>query len=251
MRIIISPAKKMKHETDINYQSLPVFLGEAEQIFATLKAKEFHELKKIWMCNEKIATENAERLFRSELHKNLVPALLSYEGIQYQYMKPNIFTYDEWDYVNEHLRMLSGLYGILKPMDGIVPYRLEMQAKLQVNGAKDLYEFWGERLREQLFKETDLVIDLASNEYSQCIRKGLKAEQRYVECVFAVCDDEDKLKVKATWAKMARGEMVRFMASNNCQKINDLKAFNGVEYHYCEEKSNANTLVFLKENITI
>lgn len=251
MRIIISPAKKMNNETDMAYKTYPVFMEDAEQIFQTLKSKKYQDLKKIWKCNDKIATENMERLEHTEIRKNLIPALLAYEGIQYQYMKPSVFTDDEWNYVNKHLRILSGLYGVLKPLDGIVPYRLEMQAKLQVEGAKNLYDFWGERLHDQIYSETDLVIDLASNEYSQCIRNGLKPGQRYIECVFAVRDDEGKVKVKATWAKMARGEMVRYMAENNCQTLDDLKGFTGMGYIYNDQESDGARLVFIKGSADI
>ena len=246
MRIIISPAKKMNNASDMPYQSLPFFIDEAKQIFDILKSKKYFELKKIWKCNDKIATENSERLKYTNVHKNLVPALLAYEGIQYQYMKPGIFTDDEWTYVNQHLRILSGVYGLLKPFDGIVPYRLEMQAKIQINQAKNLYEFWGSRLHDHIYKETNLVIDLASNEYSRCIRDGLKENETYVECVFAVRDDAGKLKVKATWAKMARGEMVRYMATKHCQTIDDIKGFKGMGYIYNDEESDDTRLVFIK-----
>lgn len=246
MRVIISPAKKMNNSSDMEYTSLPMFIQEAEVIFETLKTKNYTELKKIWKCNDKIATQNSERLMHTHIHKNLIPALLAYEGLQYQYMKPSIFTHEQWAYVNKHVRILSGLYGVLRPLDGIVPYRLEMQAKLEVQGKKDLYAFWGERIHEAIYQETDLVIDLASNEYSQCVRQGLKPGEQYVQCVFAVRVQET-LKVKATWAKMARGEMIRYMAENNCQSLDQLKGFSGMGYVYNEEASDKEHLVFVKE----
>jgi len=94
-----------------------------------------------------------ERLANMDLHTRLTPVVLAYEGIQYQYMAPGVFTYDELDYMQEHLRILSGFYGVLRPFDGVTPYRLEMQAKLKAGEAKDLCSFWGSSLAEQLFAE--------------------------------------------------------------------------------------------------
>ena len=109
--------------------------------------------QKLWQCNDKIAELNFQRFSRMDLTRNLTPALLSYEGIQYQYMAPQVFTEQEWAYAQEHLRILSGFYGVLRPLDGVVPYRLEMQAKTgraQVPGCTlpgmppaSLYDFWG------------------------------------------------------------------------------------------------------------
>ena len=95
------------------------------------------------------------------LEERLTPAVLSYVGIQYQSMAPGVFTSEQWEYVNHHLRILSGFYGILNACDGVVPYRLEMQAKLPVDGCRDLYEFWGDRLYRELVKEDQVIVNLA------------------------------------------------------------------------------------------
>ena len=147
MKIILSPAKKMNVETDILTPSgLPEFLDRTEVILSWLRSKSYGELKALWDCNDKIAEQNFERLEHMDLRKNLTPAVLAYEGIAYQYMAPIIFENSHFDYVQEHLRILSGFYGVLRAMDGVTPYRLEMQAKATVDGNKDLYEFWGRRL---------------------------------------------------------------------------------------------------------
>ncbi len=246
MRVIISPAKKMNNSSDMEYMSLPIFQKEAADIFETLKKKSYDELKALWKCSDRLTRENMEHLARTEVVKNRMPALLAYEGIQYQYMKPSIFTNEEWAYVQEHVRIISGIYGVLKPLDGIVPYRLEMQAKLALGETQDLYGFWGTRLHDSIYSETDVVIDLASDEYSRCIRQGKTEEQRYVQCVFAVQED-DKLKVKGTWAKMARGEMVRYMAVHGVQSLEELKDFSGLGYVYNEQASDFEHLVFIKD----
>lgn len=144
MKIIISPAKKMNRETDMfRPAACPVFLDEAKLLTEWIRALSYEEAKDLWRCNDKIAALNYERFQKMNLLKALTPALIAYEGIQYQYMAPEVFTQKEWDYVQEHLRILSGFYGVLKPLDGVVPYRLEMQAKACAGRTGNLYEFWG------------------------------------------------------------------------------------------------------------
>ena len=147
MKIIISPAKKMNSDTDsLPWHDLPVFLDKTEKLYQAMEVLPYDTLKKIWKCNDQLTQLNVERLQRMDLRKNLTPAILSYEGIQYRYMAPNVFSEEQLLYVQEHLRILSGFYGVLRPFDGVTPYRLEMQAKLAVSGCKDIYEFWGDSL---------------------------------------------------------------------------------------------------------
>ena len=114
-------------------------------------------------------------------------------------------------------RILSGFYGILKPMDGVTPYRLEMQAKLELNGAKNLYAYWGDRLYKELRDSSGIIVNLASKEYSKCIEKYLQAEDSYITCNFFE-EVQGKLVQKGVYCKMARGEMVRFMAENRIEE---------------------------------
>ena len=147
MKIILSPAKKMKVDTDsIDTMSSPVFLEKAEEILGWMQGRTEEELKKLWKCNDKITTENIERIKTMNFQKQLTPAVLAYEGIAYQYMAPAVFEDGHFDYVQEHLRILSAFYGVLKPMDGITPYRLEMQAKAAIGDFTNLYDFWGDNL---------------------------------------------------------------------------------------------------------
>ncbi len=111
----------------------------------------------------------AERLEQMDLRRNLTPAVIAYKGIQYRYMAPSVMEPTHLDYLREHLRILSGFYGLLRPFDGVTPYRLEMQAKLVVDGCRDLYQFWGSRLAKQLASKTDVVLNLASKEYSRAV----------------------------------------------------------------------------------
>ena len=139
MRIIISPAKKMVVDTDsFAVDGLPQFLERTERLKAVLQSMSPKDLQALWKCNDAIAKLNVERLEQMDLRCNLTPAILSYEGIQYRYMAPGVMETVHLEYLREHLRILSGFYGLLRPFDGVTPYRLEMQARLPVDGCRDL-----------------------------------------------------------------------------------------------------------------
>jgi len=179
MKIIISPAKKMNINTDEPFETtVPVFIKEADTLRNRLKELDYGELKKLWKCSDKIAEENFLKLKELDLYSNVTPAVLSYEGIQYQYMAPQVFSAEQWDYVREHLRILSGLYGVLRPMDGVIPYRLEMQAKLKMGSTQDLYAFWGDRIYRELAEGEDFLLNLASIEYSRAAEKYIDRKTR-------------------------------------------------------------------------
>lgn len=182
-----------------------------------------------------------------DLMKNLSPAILAYEGIQYQYMAPSVFETGHIDYIHQQLRILSGFYGLLHPFDGVVPYRLEMQAKLAVGGSKDLYAYWGNKLAKQLSAETDFVLNLASREYSRAVTEYLPKAVRFVTCIFGVQID-GRIIEKGTMCKMARGQMVRWLAEHNVSDSKDIKEFNELGYTYSEEHSVHNTLVIVKKS---
>lgn len=247
MRIIISPAKKMKVDTDsFLCCDLPVFLPEAERLKALVSSLSYPEVKKLWSCNDKIAGENYERFQNMDLRRNLTPAILSYDGIQYTYMAPSVFEDGQFDYVQENLRILSGFYGVLKPMDGVTPYRLEMQAKTAVSGHKNLYDFWGKRLYQEVIDESRIIINLASKEYSKCIEKYLQPGDRYITCVFGEPEGGGKIVQKGVYAKMARGEMVRFMAVNAITEPEQIKAFDWSSYRFDDARSSETEYVFIR-----
>ena len=247
MRIIISPAKKMRQDTDsIGWESLPHFINKADTLYHILQGMSYGELKKLWQCNETIAALNWEHLQTLDLHTSLTPAVLAYDGIQYQHMAPGVFTEAEFAYVQEHLRILSGLYGLLRPLDGVTPYRLEMQAKPAGFRCKTLYEFWGSRLADALAGETDCVVDLASKEYSKCVLGKLPTCVRKVQITFAQ-EINGKLKEKATFAKMARGAMVRHAAEQNCRTPEELRSFCRFGFAYAPTHSSPDHLVFVQD----
>ncbi len=236
----------MKKDTD-SFSDLtqPIFLNEATIILQTLQQLSNQELQSLWKTNDKLTQENIVRLYEMDLYKLLTPAIIAYEGIQYQYMSPDIFTNDELTYIQSNLRILSGLYGVLKPFDGIAPYRLEMQSKLDINGIKGLYNFWAEKIYNEVSDDSKIIINLASKEYAKCVSKYLTSDDRLIDIYFGELKD-GRFVQKATYAKMARGEMVRYMAKHNIQTIDPIKAFNELNYTFDSERSNNHQFYFIK-----
>ena len=245
MKIIISPAKRMEECGDLFEPGAPAVFLERTKLLLVFGA------------NEQITHENFLRYAGMDLDRAQTPALLSYVGIQYQYMAPKLFSYEEWEYAKKHVRILSGFYGLLKPDTPVVPYRLEMQAKLAAGGAKNLYEFWGGALagelereekeleQEEEREETGVILNLASAEYSRAAEPYLSPKTRFVSCVFGSLKD-GKVKVKATEAKMARGEMVRYLAQNQVKTIKEVREFRALGFSFDAGRSKEDCLVFVK-----
>jgi len=245
MKIIISPAKKMNEDTDsIEVTEMPRFINDAKILMHKMQSLSLSEGKALWKCNDKLADLNYKRYKDMDLMRRLTPAIIAYEGLQYQHMAPKVLTTRALSYLSDHLRILSGFYGILKPFDGVTPYRLEMQAKLSVNDCKDLYNFWGDRLYHSLVDDDRIIINLASKEYSQCIEKYITPKDRFITIEFGELV-EGKVKQKGTISKMARGDMVRFMAENNISDLNGLKDFQELGFAYCKELSSNSKYVFI------
>lgn len=247
MKILLSPAKKMKCDPDtLAPTGLPEFIDQAADILRWLKGQSPAELKNLWKCNDQIAGQNFDRIAHMDLRSRLTPAVLSYEGIAYQYMAPAVFAYSQYDYVQEHLRILSAFYGVLRPMDGVAPYRLEMQAKAAIDGHKDLYELWGDRLYRAVRDESGLILNLASREYAKCVERYLTKNDRYITVTF--CEKSGgKLVTKGTYAKMARGDMVRFMAEEEIEDPTDIRNYNRLGYVFRSDLSGETQYVFERE----
>lgn len=245
LKVIISPAKKMKIRNDIlPYKNIPFFIKEAEKLFSYMGNMSFDELKDLWKCSDKLVEEN-ERQFRiGNLKQNLSPAILSYEGIQYKYMAPAVFEEQAFTWLEKHLRILSGFYGALCPFDGVIPYRLEMQARFHKEEIDNLYDFWGQKLADYVLKDCDCLINLGSKEYSKSILKYIPENVRVITCVFGELID-GKIKEKGTYAKMARGSLVRYMAEHQIENPEEIKQFDELGYKYKEEYSNSTKYCYL------
>lgn len=247
MKIIISPTKQMISEQDFFFpETIPLFIEESQQILTKLKQLSYDEAKTLWKCNDKLAQENFARVSDANLDKATSPAIMSYKGLQFQYMAPDILTGTALHYIQDHVRILSGFYGILRPFDGIIPYRLEMQAPLSINNSETLYSFWNKKIYDSLEFDKGPVINLASKEYSKAIQPYLKETDQLIDIIFAQLID-GKLKVKATLAKMARGEMVRYLAEHHITEVEHIKRFDHPDYCFSDTFSTKSTLVFLYE----
>lgn len=246
MKIIISPAKKMNVDTDsYEVRRLPEFIDVTRILMEKIRTLSFQEARELWKCNERLAELNYQRFQEMDLERALTPAVTAYEGLQYQHMAPGVFTTGALFYIEEHLRILSGFYGILAPFDGVVPYRLEMQAKLSVGKSRDLYDFWGNRLYKSLTERDRVIVNLASREYSQCIEKYITPEDKFITVEFGELIN-GKVKQKGTLAKMARGEMVRFLAENGIENPEDIREFRELGFVYCGERSAEDKYVFVR-----
>jgi len=246
LRVIISPAKKMNVDTEFDIHNMPCFLDKTEFLMKYIQCLCYEEAKILWKCNDKIARTSFEYFSNMSLTEKLTPAIIAYEGIQYQYLAPNVFDIQQLDYIENHLNILSGFYGILKPFDGVVPYRLEMQTALKLSGYRNLYDYWGDSLFKKLYEDTDIVLNLASKEYSKCIENYLSDQVQFISCTFGEYK-EGKIITKGTLAKMARGEMVRYMAEEKIEKISEIKKFNSFGYRYSIDESSNKNMVFIKE----
>ncbi|MDN6161864.1 MAG: peroxide stress protein YaaA [Atopostipes sp.] len=248
MKIIISPTMKMKEEqAGFHYKEKPFFLEKTERLLGYLKSLSDDELKRIWQTSEKLAQLNIKRIRRMDLEKNLSPAILSFQGLQYQYMGAQVLTSEELAYLEEHLYILSGFYGLLKPLDGIRPYRLEMKSRFEDWDYDSLYDYWQDDLAKKIQAESKVILNLASKEYSQTLTKHLTEETQVIDCVFGEWI-EGKVNQKATLLKMARGEMVQYLARNQVSDLEEVKEFKGQGYEFKEELSDTDTFVFVKEN---
>jgi cytoplasmic iron level regulating protein YaaA (DUF328/UPF0246 family) len=235
----------MNINTEFEIHKMPYFLDKTNFIMKYMQGLSYAEVKSLWKCNDRIARTSYENFSNMSITEMLTPALLAYEGIQYQYMAPNVFDFEQWDYIENHLYILSGFYGILRPRDGIVPYRLEMQAAVKLSGYRDLYDYWGDSLCRKLYEDTDIVLNLASKEYSKCIENFLTDQVQFITCTFGEYK-EGKITTKGTYAKMARGEMVRYLAERKIEDISEIKQFDRLGYHYSPETSNNENIVFIK-----
>jgi cytoplasmic iron level regulating protein YaaA (DUF328/UPF0246 family) len=252
MKIVISPAKSLNFEKELPTQkySEALFLKEARQVHKVLKEKKPVELSELMHISEKLADLNWQRNqdwktpFTTE---NARPAIFTFDGDVYTGLDAYSIPTEKLDVLQDRLRILSGLYGLLKPLDLIQAYRLEMGTKLPIGESKNLYEFWKATLTKALNKELEkdeLFINLASTEYFSAVDvKTLK-----VPVITPEFKDykNGKLKIISFFAKKARGLMVRYIIDTNAQTIDDLKGFDYEGYQFDANLSKGNHLVFTR-----
>ena len=241
MKIIISPAKKLnENKVLLSNTSKVIFEKEANILIKQLQSYSVVDLKKIMKISDNLSKLNYERFQNFDLNsEDSAPAVLLFKGDVYKGLQADNFSEDTLKYTQKKLRILSGLYGILRPLDRIYPYRLEMGTSLVNDRGSDLYSFWGDMVKNSLLSEMDkdeCLINLASNEYSKVL--SLKSFDRKVITPVFKDFKNGKLKVISFFAKRARGEMANFILSNKIVKISDLKNFEYEGYRYSNEINN-------------
>ena len=241
MKIIISPAKKLnENKVLLSNTSKVIFEKEANILIKQLQSYSVVDLKKIMKISDNLSKLNYERFQNFDLNsEDSAPAVLLFKGDVYKGLQADNFSEDTLKYTQKKLRILSGLYGILRPLDKIYPYRLEMGTSLVNDRGSDLYSFWGDMVKNSLLSEMDkdeCLINLASNEYSKVL--SLKSFDRKVITPVFKDFKNGKLKVISFFAKRARGEMANFILSNRIVQVSDLKNFEYDGYRYSDEINN-------------
>ena len=249
MLFLISPTKTMKQDGKRKPTSIPVFIEKTKIITKVIQQYTQEELQDLMKIKEPLAIQ-VKRQFESILFDEYgTSAIETYDGLQFKYMNISTLNESDLEYILQHVRILSGFYGIVKPMDSIYPYRLEMQTKMSVDEHKNLYEYWENVIVEEIQKEIknhtcSYVINLASKEYDKAIRKRMSGEN-FIDVIFQV-EKKGKRKVEATASKMARGKMIRFAAQHKIERVEQLYEF--CEDGYCLDQNltNQQQIVFYK-----
>ncbi len=252
MKIFLSPAKLMSvdYQDSLLTTSAPQFIEKSEFIQSFLKEKSPNELQEIMSISDNLADENWGRNQNwnpQPNDKESAQAVFAFRGPVYRHLAPETLGKKELDYLQKNLMLLSGLYGILRPADRIMLYRLEMGSKFDFDAYKNLYAFWKETLTEYLdnqLTKNEFILNLASKEYSKVIdRKKINAP--FVEVDFKQIKN-DKLKTIVIYTKQARGKMARYCAENNVQTLDEVKAFSEDGYLLNDELSSDKKLVFTR-----
>ncbi len=255
MLIVISPAKTLDLESKISTRKLtvPEFIPEAERLVGVMRKKKPAQLKKLMGISDALAELNFERFQDwSECHdqKNSRPAILTFMGDVYAGLDAASLSARDLEFAQKHLRILSGLYGVLRPLDRMQAYRLEMGTALKIQQNKDLYQYWGERPTAALNAQaqelkTKYLINLASNEYFKAVDSKL-LEPQIVTPVFK--DRKNgKYKVLSFYAKKARGQMTRFIVENRIRRPDGLCDFDTDGYRFNESMSSNQEYVFTRD----
>lgn len=249
LRFIISPAKKMRVSDAAPWPTHePRFLARAEKLADAVRALDRDAAQRLWKCSDRLADLNYERFRAMDLARGTTAAVVAYEGIQYTHLAPQVMDVGQLEWLDAHLRILSGLYGILRPLDGVAPYRLEMGARLAAGGARDLYDFWGDALYESLAAEgCSTVVNAASVEYARAVTPWVRPDgPQVLTCLFGAVRD-GRLRQAATEAKAARGAFVRWCAERRVGDAEDLCRFDERGYALDERRSDDATLVFVRD----
>ncbi|MFD1259806.1 peroxide stress protein YaaA [Entomomonas asaccharolytica] len=257
MLMVISPAKTLDYTSPVKLKEYtePEHTKQAEQLIKQLKKLSVQEVASLMSISDKLAALNVARFtewstkFTTE---NARQAILAFKGDVYTGLAAEDFSAKDYKFAQQHLRILSGLYGVLRPLDLMQPYRLEMGTKLANSKGKDLYEFWGEQITDWLNKAIiaqgdGILVNLASNEYFKSV-KTKQLDAKIIDIDFKDLKN-GQYKIISFYAKKARGMMARYVIKNQLTEVEQLKLFDTEGYYYSEQHSTANKLVFLRDEV--
>ncbi len=256
MIIVLSPAKTLDYEFESNHEhSVPAFLSQSSKLISNLKTKEPKDIASLMGLSDKLATLNFDR-YQSwspakKVSADSKPSMLVFKGDVYQGLQAEDLNNSQMKFAQKHIRILSGLYGILRPLDLMKPYRLEMGTKLETSEGKNLYEFWGDKVQKNVLNElkdqkSDLLINLASKEYFTVLGK-LSEDINVVTPTFKDYKNGN-YKIISFYAKKARGLMARWIIQNKVTNFEDLSGFDLDGYKYSKAESTATVPVFLRKS---
>lgn len=256
MLFLLSPAKSLDYETELPpvQATEPLFASRSAELIGTLKKKSTQQIAELMALSESLAALNVQRYkdWTPEFNEhNARPALLAFNGDVYEGLDAKSLTPSQLQWAQTHIAILSGLYGVLRPLDLMQPYRLEMGTALKHGKTHNLYQFWGtqiaEHLNQQLATDKDpVIVNLASQEYFKVVdKRTLKA--RVVDCVFQERKNGD-YKIISFFAKRARGLMARYAIQKQAKTPKALQAFNAEAYVYAADASDDHTMVFRRDS---
>ena len=252
MLIILSPAKTLDFDTASHTvkSTKPPMLTKAEELIRVMRGKDVEEIRQLMKVSEKIAALNIERYRDWSIENNKSQgkqAIYAFMGDVYAGLDAASFSSEDIKFAQTHLRILSGLYGVLRPLDKMQAYRLEMGTKLENENGNNLYKFWGDKITDVLnedINEDDIVVNLASDEYFKSINKD-KIKSKVITPVFKEFKN-GTYKVIAIYAKKARGLMSRFLIERKSTSVDEIKLFNVDSYSFDSGLSNDQELVFTR-----
>ncbi|MBD3637695.1 MAG: peroxide stress protein YaaA [Crocinitomicaceae bacterium] len=256
MKVILSPAKSMNEDVELNgvQPSQPIFTEETERLASKLQKLSARQIKKLMGVSDAIAELNYERYQQWDDNKsNYKPAGYLFAGAAYQSLDFASLSKKEKEIAQDKLRILSGLYGILKPLDKIQPYRLEMGTRFKVTPkVTNLYKFWADKLRKQLDDElandpSPILVNAASSEYFKAAQLDKLKNGKVITTVFKDEAKDGTYKVNMQFAKLARGAMTRYLIQQDAQTEDDIKAFDSLNYRFSHEQSSDSEYVYLRE----
>lgn len=256
MLTLVSPAKTLDYESPLatDTYTQPRFTEQSQQLIETLRQLSVQDVAELMKLSDKLASLNVARYQSWEpkhTPDNARPAVLAFKGDVYTGLDAESFSEADFSFAQQHLRILSGLYGVLRPLDLLEPYRLEMGTRLKTASGDNLYQFWGDRitaaLNEELKTSDDVVVNLASNEYFKSVQpKALNA--RLITPVFKDFKN-GQYKIISFYAKKARGLMSRYIIQNRIDAPEAIKAFDLEGYYFSQEQGKGDTWVFLRDEV--